>query len=249
MADDGMPRSELYSPQAPPAGVPNRNPNCRQGEETDMKIELYYAPITCSMAPYITLTEAGADFDIHALNFRTNQHKSPEYMKINPKHKVPMLVVDGERLTENVAIHLWISRAFPKAGILPTDPWDQAQAVSLLSWCSGGIHPYLSRINNPGIVCDVDGTADSVVAHAAGALDELFGLANDLLDGKGYFMGDFTAPDAHFFWCTRRATQFKLDLSAHRNVTAHFERMQTRPSVQKLLAFEKETIEGFKAAA
>jgi len=62
-------------------------------------------------------------------------------------------------------------------------------------------------------------------------------------------MGDFRAPDAYFFWCIRRATQFKLDMSAFPNVMSHFERMQTRPSVQKLLAFEKETIEGFKRAA
>jgi glutathione S-transferase len=214
-----------------------------------MKIELYYAPITCAMAPFITLTEAGADFEVHALNFRTNDHLSPEYRKINPKHKVPMLVVDGRKLTENVAIHLWVSNTFPDAKILPADPWDQAQSLSLLSWCSGGIHPYLSRVNNPAKVCDIDGTTDSVVAHAAAALHENFALANELLDGRDYLMGDFTAPDAHFFWCTRRFTQFKLDLSAYPNVTAHFERMQTRPSVQKLLAFEKETIEGFKRAA
>ena len=214
-----------------------------------MKIELYYAPITCAMVPFITLTEAGADFEVHALNFRTSEHLSPEYRKINPKHKVPMLVVDGKRLTENVAIHQWISLTFPDASILPTDPWDQAQALSLLSWCSGGIHPYLSRINNPAKVCDVDGTADSVVAYAAEALNENFTLANEMLDGRDYLLGEFTAPDAHFFWCTRRFTQFKLDLSPFPNVVAHFERMQTRPSVQKLLAFEKETIEGFKRAA
>ena len=47
-------------------------------------------------------SEAGADFEVHALNFRTNEHLSPEYRKINPKHKVPMLLVDGERL-EGVA--------------------------------------------------------------------------------------------------------------------------------------------------
>ena len=61
-----------------------------------MKIELYYAPVTCAMAPFISLTEAGADFEVHALNFRTNEHLSPEYREINPKHKVPMLIGDGQ---------------------------------------------------------------------------------------------------------------------------------------------------------
>lgn len=214
-----------------------------------MKIQLYYAPITCSMAPYITLTEAGAEFEVLKLNFARQEHMSPEYLKINPKHKVPLLIVDGKKLTENAAIHLWISRTFPDAKIMPTDAWEQAQAVSLLSWCSGGIHPFLTRINNPAKVCAVDGTADSIVEIAHAALHEQFAIADDMLAGKDYLLGDFMAPDAHFFWCTRRATQFEVDLSKYKNVNAHFERMQTRPSVQQLLAFEKETLKGFQKAA
>ena len=69
-----------------------------------MEITLYYAPNTCALAPYITLTEAGADFEVRPLNHRKRENFSPEYLKINPKHKVPSLVVDGKILTENVAI-------------------------------------------------------------------------------------------------------------------------------------------------
>ena len=214
-----------------------------------MKIQLYYAPITCAMAPYITLTEAGAEFEVKTLNFGKQEHMSPEYMKINPKHKVPLLVVDGKTLSENAAIHTWISRTFPDAKIMPTDPWDQAQAISLLSWCSGGIHPFLTRMNAPVKICDVDGTADSVKKFATAGLMENFNLANEKLAGHKYLLGDFTAPDAHFFWCTRRAQQFGLDLSGYKNVMAHHELMKTRPSVQKLLAFEAATLEGFKKAA
>jgi len=114
-----------------------------------MEIVLYYAPNTCALAPYVTLTEAGADFEVRPLNFRKRQNFSPEYLKINPKHKVPALVVDGKIMTENVAIHQWVHRTFPDAKILPADPWDQLQAISLHAWCASGIHPYLSRINNP----------------------------------------------------------------------------------------------------
>jgi len=50
-----------------------------------MEIALYYAPNTCALAPYVTLTEAGADFEVRPLNFRKRQNFSPEYLKINPK--------------------------------------------------------------------------------------------------------------------------------------------------------------------
>ncbi len=214
-----------------------------------MDIKLYYAPITCALAPYITLTEAGADFEVVPLNFRKGQHKSPEYLAINPKHKVPLLMVDGETLTENVAIHQWVARTFPDAGILPADSWQEFKAVSMLSWCSGGIHPYLSRINDPSKVCELPEGADSIRHEAAEAIYENLTIAEDLLDGKDYFFGSFTAPDAHFFWCYRRATQFELELGQFVRCKAHFDLMHSRPSVQKLLAFEKEVQEEFAKAA
>ena len=214
-----------------------------------MKIALYYAPSTCALAPYVTLTEAGADFEVRPLNHRKRENFSPEYLKINPKHKVPSLVVDGTVLTENVAIHQWVHRTFPHARILPADPWDELQAISLHSWCASGIHPYLSRINNPQKVCDVTGTSESVVKLATEFLFEAFKLGDDLLTGREYFFDHFTAPDAHFFWCCRRATQMGVDISDFPNVAAHYKRMQERPSVKKLLAYDKELNQAFTDTA
>ncbi len=209
-----------------------------------MNIALYYAPATCALAPYVTLTEAGADFEVRPLDFRQRQNFTPEYLKINPKHKVPALVVDGRILTENVAIHQWVHQNFPHAKILPADPWDQLQAIALHSWCASGIHPYLSRINNPAKVCEAAGAADSVVRIATEFLFEAFKIGDNLLSGREYFFDHFTAPDAHFFWCCRRATQLKVNLSGFPHVAAHFQRMQERPSVKKLFAYEKALTDG-----
>ncbi len=60
-----------------------------------------------------------------------------------------------------------------------------------------------------------------------------------MLSGREYFFDHFTAPDAHFFWCCRRATQLEVDISGFPNVVAHFKRMQERPSVKKLLAYKR----------
>ncbi len=214
-----------------------------------MEIQLYYAPTTCALAPYITLTEANADFEVLPLNFRKGQNKTAQYLKLNPKHKVPLLMVDGKALTENVAIHSWIARTFPEANLLPADPWQELKAIAMLSWCSSGIHPYLSRINAPPKVCDVPDTGDSVRRLAAEFLYEAFQIAEDQLAGREYFFDHFTAPDAHFFWCFRRATQFELDLAGFTNCAAHFERMKTRASVQKLLAYEGKVQDAFAKAA
>jgi glutathione S-transferase len=214
-----------------------------------MTLVLYYAPNACSLVPYVTLTEAGAAFEVCPVNMRKGQNRSPEYLRLNPKHKVPVLVIDGEPLTENVAIQLWIARHFPVARLLPADPMQELHAIALLAWCASGIHPFLSRINSPPGVCDLPGSEESVRRLAAELLFENYRIAEDKLAGRDWFFDHFTAVDAHFFWCFRRGRQFDLDLSRFANCLAHFERMQQRPSVQKLLAYEAEVLRGFAAAA
>lgn len=214
-----------------------------------MSVTLYYAPITCSLVPYITLTEAGADFAVHPVNMRKRENASADYLKLNPLHKVPVLVVDGAPLVENVAIQLWIARQYPNAKLLPAAPMQELKAVSILAWCASGIHPYLARINNPARVCDVPGTEEAVKRCAAKILDENFVVADAMLAGRDWFFDHFTAADAHFFWCYRRGTQFDLPMASYKNCTAHFQRMLERPSVRKLLAFEKDVQAQFAQAA
>ena len=79
-----------------------------------MEITLYYAPIACSLVPYVTLTEANANFSVQTINLQKGQQNSTDYLRLNPKHKVPLLLVDGKPLTENVAIQYGLRIIFRK---------------------------------------------------------------------------------------------------------------------------------------
>ena len=214
-----------------------------------MKLTLCYAPLTCALVPYVTLTEAGADFDVRNINSRAGENRSPEFLALNPKHKVPVLVIDGEPLTENVAIQIWIARRFPQARLLPAEPAAEIKAISLMAWCASGIHPHLTPNARPQNYCDLPGSEESVKRVANKLLFEDFAIADGLLAGREWFFDHFTAADAYFFWCLRRAMSFKLDVSAFKNCVAHFERMKLRPSVQKVLAYEKQVQDAFAKAA
>lgn len=210
-----------------------------------MTISLYYAPIACSIAPFITLHEAGAEFSVKPINLWKREQMSADFLKINPKHKVPAIVIDGRTLTENVAIQTWIAQTFPAAKILPDDPWQRLEATSILSWCSGGIHPFLTRMNNPSKVCDAPDSEQSVKRLARELLFENYALADNMLAERKFFFEHFTAADAHFFWTFRRGKIFKLDLSQFTHCEAHFDRMLERNSVKKALTYEKETLDSF----
>ena len=217
-----------------------------------MKLTLYYAPRACSLVPFVTLTEAGADFDVARVNIAKSQQTTPEYLKMNPKHKVPVLVIDGEPLTENVAIQIWIARHFPQAKLLPADPAQEIKAISLMAWCASGIHPWLTPNFKPANYCDLPGSEESVKRCSQKMLAEQFAIADALLAGREWFCDHFTAVDAYFFWCYRRGLSFNfkyLDLGTFKNCAAHFERMKQRPSVQKLLAFESQVLQEFEKAA
>jgi glutathione S-transferase len=199
--------------------------------------------------PYITLTEAGADFEVRNLNTRTGGNRTPEFLRLNPKHKVPVLIIDGEPLTENVAIQIWINRQFPKAKLLPAEPKEEIKAISLMAFCASGIHPHLTPNARPQNYCDLPDSEESVKRVANKLLFEDFKVTEDLLAGREWFFPHFTACDAYFYWCFKRALSFKLDLARFGNCMSHHQRMLGRPSVQKLLAHEKKVQEEFARAA
>jgi glutathione S-transferase len=214
-----------------------------------MKLTLYYAPRTCALVPYVTLTEAGAEFEVRNVNSRVGDLRTPEFLRINPKHKVPVLVIDGEPLTENTAIQIWIARRFPKARLLPADPEGEIKAISLMSWFSSGIHPHLTPNARPENYCDLPGSEEAVKRAGNRLLFEDLAIADRLLADREFFFEHFTAVDAYFFWCFRRGLSFRLDLSRFGNCAAHFARIEQRPSVQKLIAYEKRVLESFVRAA
>ena len=213
-----------------------------------MKLTLCYAPIACSLVPLINLNEAGASFEVRKINLRRGDNMTSDYLAINPLHKVPVLIADGRALTENVAINTYIARTYPAAKLLPTNSMDELEAISMMGWFSGGIHPHLTRIFNPTRFCDAPGSEESTRTLAKKALEENFAAADKRLAGREFFFDHFTAPDAHFFWCTRRAIQLDFKVDGYANVVAHHDRLHQRNSVKKALAFEKETMAEFAKA-
>lgn len=213
-----------------------------------MNLQLFYAPVACSMVPYINLTEAQAAFEVIPLNFAKGQQTSSEFLRVNPKHRVPVLIIDGEPLTENVAINLWIARAFPQAKLLPVDSKQEFNAISLIAWCASGIHPALTPNAVPKRFCETPDSEEGVKQCAQKLLGEHFAIANQMLADRDWFFDHYTVADAYFFWTFLRAIRFRpkyLDLSNFPNCHAHLQRMQKRPSVRKLLAFEKQTQAAF----
>jgi glutathione S-transferase len=215
-----------------------------------MNLTLAFAPGACAIVPYILLTEAGAAFKTHNVNLGKGENFSPEYLKINPKGKVPALIVDGTVITENVAIHVWIDRQFPQAHLLPGDPMAYIQCLSFLGWCGSGIHPKLTQQARPERYCDAPGAIERVKQLGHEGMVEQYELAEEMLAGKTWFFGEqFSCADAYFYWTFRRGAAFGADLSRFKNCQAHRQRMEQRASVKALLAHEDQVRAEFAKVA
>ena len=132
------------------------------------KLTLYLSPGACSLVPHIALDEAGVAFEARPISLKKGQQRTPEYLALNSKAKVPLLLIDGRPLTENVAIAHYLAKTFPAAGLLPSaDLEAEAHGLSLLAWCASGIHPRIGAFFGPQRLCDLPDSAASVTRWAA----------------------------------------------------------------------------------
>src|SRR6266478_6107504 len=104
-------------------------------------IKLYYAPDTCALASHIAIEEAGAEYAIVRIDFAREEQRSPDYLSINPKGRVPAMVTDRGILTETPAMLVFIAQSFPQARLAPLDdPFAFAQVQAFNSYLCSTLH-------------------------------------------------------------------------------------------------------------
>ena len=210
-----------------------------------MTYELYGLSGACSMAVHVVLNELGQDAKIHMMSREKNEIKSPEYLKINPRGNVPLLVEDGETLREGGAQIVYLCDKH-KSSLIPREGRGRALALQWLMFANATLHPAYSRTfwlakNTP------EGEfRDNAIAEARkqiqGLWDEI--EAHLAAQGTAYLAGDnITAGD------------ILVSVIANWNPAAYkfgpktkalFKSVTARPAYQKALAAE--SVE-YKAAA
>ncbi len=205
-----------------------------------MKLALYHAPRACSIVSLASLYEAGADVEVRLVNTPKREQYSAEYMRLNPKSKVPVLVIDGEPLTENVAILSWIARSFADKQLLPADPKGSIKALSLMAWIASGIHPLLSRLNAPARFTAQLEAHSAIKKTGAEELTKAANIADGLLGGREWMFERWSIVDTYLWWAFWRARAYGHDEAPLKNLLAHAERVERRPATQSALALAVE---------
>jgi glutathione S-transferase len=204
-------------------------------------LKLYYAPNACSLAPHIALNEAGAAYEAVAVDTRGGEQRSPAYLAINPKARVPSLATDRGILTEVPVLLGFIARSYPEAKLAPTDGFEFFQMQSFNTYLASTIHITFAHIFRPERYADGEAAKAEMRAKAAKSLAEQFQLVEDQLsDGRDWVHGaQYTVSDPYLYvfarWFEREGTGSIAQLP---RIAAHRARMQTRPQVLKTLEQE-----------
>ena len=203
--------------------------------------KLYYAPGTCALASHIALEEAGADYTAVRLDFKANQQQSPDYLKVNPKGRVPALVTDKGTLTETPAILAYIAQTFPKAKLAPLDDaFAFAQVQSITSYLCSTVHvAHAHKGRGYRWASDESSFADMkrMIPKSMGACFDL--IEKSILKGPWVMGEQYTVCDPYLYTIALWLEGDGVDLAQLPKVAAHRKRMSERPAVQKVLAEAK----------
>jgi glutathione S-transferase len=189
-------------------------------------MKLYYNPKSRAAIAKWILDECGANYEIVPIDFAKGEHKTPEFLKINPAGKLPALVDGDSRIFEGAAICLYLADKFTEANLAPKiGAPERGRYLSLMVYSTSQLEPAMG---------------DSLlgVTHLAQRGWTDFETARNVIEGElgdgPYLFGDwFTAADvmigSMFIW--RRMFGGQPDRP---KLEAYVDRLLARPAAMKI---------------
>ncbi len=207
-------------------------------------IELHYFPSNASMAPHILLQELGVDFQLRLVDRNRNEHKSPEFLKLNPNGLLPVLCDGDLVLHETAAILLHLADTHPDVSLVPPlGSKERALTYKWLMWLTNTLQPSLIAYYYPERWVAEGNTAGT--AEVKAAAEARIGGQLDLLaaeferHGGPWLLGDrYSLLDPLAFMLCRWTRGFAHPARARPVLGAYLDRMAQRPAVVRALETE-----------
>jgi glutathione S-transferase len=205
-------------------------------------LKLYYSAGACSLAPHILLEESGLAYSAELVAIAEGKTRTPEYLAINPKGRVPALVTEeGEVLTEVPAISWYIANSASSIRLLPQDRLAGARCFEWFNWLSGTVHTmaFSQFWRTQRFVAD-EKLFPPIQAKGKENILENFAYIEKRLAGRNWAVGNaYTAVDAYLLVFFRWGNRIGIDMrGGYPQWTVQAERVLQRPAVQRVLQQE-----------
>jgi glutathione S-transferase len=206
-------------------------------------LTFYYAPSTCALASHLALEFSGAPYEAKRLDFKQQQQRTPEYLKINPKGRVPALVTERGVLTETPALLQYIAQAFPQADLAPLDDaFLLAKANEFNSFLCSTVHVNHAHKGRGSRWVEAEDTValDAMKKKVPQTMAESFTLIEERMLKGPWVLGErFGTSDMYLYTLSRLLEGDGVDVQRFPKVADHMRRMQAKPQVQKVVALHQ----------
>jgi GST-like protein len=197
-------------------------------------VQLFTAATPNGRKATIALEELGLDYDMHWIHLDKEEQMTPEFLAMNPNHKIPVLEDEGQIIWESGAILLHLGEQHdPNGIILPKDPKIRMEAIQYAFFQTGGVGPNLGRL---GAALRKEGEKNSEMIQIFSAeIKRLLGVIDRILeDGRDYLAGPYSIGDImHFPWLQIMKNLGSKEITELDRVSSWLERIEKRPAVQK----------------
>ena len=201
-----------------------------------MAIVLYDAvPSSNSDRVKIALGEKGLPYERITLNLARKDQKRPEFLRLNPYGKVPVIDDGGQVLFESCIINEYLDERYPEPPLMPKDPYLRGRGRVLIDYALNRLHEPYWALRGEMLKAHSERHV-AVLEETRGSLRNLLSYLEDALGDKSYFLGEFSLCDiAMVPRFLRMETYGALPAPELPRLGAWLKRIKERPSVRAIL--------------
>jgi glutathione S-transferase len=199
-------------------------------------LKFYYAKNSAAYAPHILLEDIGVEYEAVLIDFKAGEQRSPDYLAVNPKGRLPSLVTDQGVLTETLAILVYLAQTHPEHRLIPSDPFNFARAQAFNSYMASTVHVAHAHKHRGHRWADDAAAHESMRAKVLENMTEYAQMIEThYLDGP-YVLGEsYSICDPYLALVTRWFKDDGVSLDAFPKIIAHDALMRQRPSMKRVL--------------
>ncbi|KML08614.1 MULTISPECIES: glutathione S-transferase family protein [Burkholderia] len=199
-------------------------------------MKLYGFAGTRSQRALWGLKELDADFEFVSVNLLQGEHKRPEFLRLNPAGKVPVLVDGDLVIPESAAIVLYLADKYPEKALLPVDPALRAQAYRWVMFAVTELEQPLWRITRHSFLYPPEKRSPAEIELARDDFRTMAAILDKHLEGREFIVGDtLTVADCVTAYLIDWAGECNL-IESFPQLRAYLERLYARPNAPQRIA-------------
>lgn len=199
-------------------------------------LTLWTARGSVGLAAHIALEEAGAEYALRPVSFKEAEQRGAEYLALNPKGRVPLLVTPDGRLTEVLAILAYIAAIHPQAELEPPTPFARAKALSFQGYLASTVHVAHAHKGRGSRWADDPAAWAAMQAKVGANMTECMTLIEAQIEGPWVMGAQYTTCDPYLYTLCTWLPGDGVEIGQFPRLATHFAAMQDRPAVQRAQA-------------